>query len=135
MKIKSSWFSCLLRNFILNLNAYSHDFVITWLLHSHYSYLLMIVVFYELYTCFIDFECRWSCDLHVFHEKYSCFIPYLNDFVLVFKIIIKLVAYFFILEEFSNLSKLFLKLIFEYPFHRRTDGWATTPCEPNWKSF
>ena len=49
--------------------------------------------------------------IFIFSWIYSCFIPYLKDFVLVFKIIIKLVAYFFILEEF-NYTKIIFKFIF-----------------------
>ena len=70
--------------------------------------------------CFIDFECQLLSDFHV-SWIYTCFIPYLKDFVQVFKIIIKLVAYFFILEEFSIMLKLFSNPIFESPPSK--GGW------------
>ena len=99
---------------------------ITWFLHSHYFYLLMIFISCA-YMCFIDLESRWSCDLHVFHGIYSCFIPYLKDFALVFKYYLKLV---FILQlvVIFKLVKLFSKLTFENPYHPRTVGWETMSC-------
>jgi len=45
--------------------------------------------------------------IFMFSWIYTYFVSYLKDIVLVFKIIIKLVAYFFILEEFSIILKLF----------------------------
>ena len=63
----------------------------SWGCVSHNSYTLTLIkifswfYFHEYDMCLIDFECWWSCDLHVFHEINSCFIPYLKDFVLVYK--------------------------------------------------
>ena len=58
----------------------------------------------------------------MFSWIYSFFIPYLKDFVLVYKIIIKLVALFFILVEFSNMLKLFSNPIFENSYLPK-GGW------------
>ena len=58
----------------------------------------------------------------MFSWIYSFFIPYLKDFVLVYKIIIKLVALFFILVEFSNMLKLFSNSYF----------WKPLPSKGSW---
>ena len=39
------------------------------LMHSHFICLLMILFSWE-FLCFINFECRWSCDFHVFMDSF-----------------------------------------------------------------
>jgi len=87
-------FMFLVRNFIFELNCLfsclSHNTcTLTSLLFSH-DIIFMSLIF-ALYSLSVD-----DCVIFKFSWIYSYFIPYLKDFVLVFKIIIKLVALFFI---------------------------------------
>ena len=86
-------FMFLVRNFIFKLNC-----LFPWLCLSHKICTLTLLdvfswfYFHEYYMCYIEFECHWLSDFHVSWIS-SCFIPYLKDFVLVYKFIIKLVVY------------------------------------------
>ena len=108
-----------LRNFLLSLIAYFHDYVFTLCLYTHIINVFSWFCFHEYDICFIDFECWWSCDLHVFYGIYFCFIPYLKDFVLVYKFFIKLVRILHCGRVFQQtiFSNLFLKTL---PI---TGGW------------
>ena len=73
--------------------------------------------------------------LTFFHGIYSCFIPYLKDFVLVCKIILKLVH----ILHFGRVFKL-VKIIFKSYFWKPlpSKGWLDgRPCLVclNWKSI
>ena len=111
-----------------------------WLYFSHNSCTLTLLdvfswlYFHEYYMCFIDFECQLLSDFHVFMDIFM-FYSLLEGLHTIFQDYHKLVVYFFILKEFSNLLKLFSNPIFENPFLQRADGWATMPCVPNWKSI
>ena len=101
---------------------YFHDFI------DYMTFYTLCLVFthdfcfmrlYELYY-YLSVDDRV---IFIFSWIHSCFIPYLKDFVLVYKIIIKLVALFFILVEFFKLYQiLFLKTP---NFKGRLDG---RPC-------
>ena len=60
-------------------------------------------IYLEAYLALMTFMFSWI---------YSCFITYLKDFVLVFKIIIKLVAYFLIFGRVFNYVKIIFKSYF-----------------------
>ena len=121
MKIKSLCFFHIYKG-----NSYELHCLFQWFcwLHDSYTHIILIYswfCFHELYMCFIDLECRWSCDLHVFYGIYSCFIPYLKNFVLVFKIILKLVFIFQLIVIFKHV-KLFSNHIYENPYLLRAVG-------------
>ena len=70
----------------------------------------------------------------IYYGIYICFIPFLKDFVLVFKIIIKLVSYSSIGRVFKYVKRV-SNLIFENPYHPRTVGWAIMSCVLYWNSL
>ena len=83
--------------------------------------LITWLCFHEYDMCFIDFECWWSCDLHVFHEIYSCFISCLKNFVLIFQIYHKTSYVILHLEEFSIMLNYF-----------QTYFWKPLPLKGGW---
>ena len=119
-------FMFLRRNFIIELKSLIPWFC--WLrdfLHSMfdvYSWFLFHEAIWALLIC----ECWWLCDFHI-HGYISWFNPYLKDFALVFKFILKLV-HILHLVEFFKLVKVFSNHILENPYNQRVDGWATTSC-------
>ena len=125
-----------LRNFIIELNCLS-----SWLCLSHKTCTLTLFeifswfCFHEYNLCYIDFECWWSCDLHVFHGIHSYFIPCSKDFVLVFKIYHKTSSYSSFFVEFSNMLNLFSNLFLKTP--TLMGGWLGDHAlyVLYWKSF
>ena len=82
---------------------YFHDFIdymifCTLYISFVYSWFWFMSL-YELYQ-FLSVD---SHKVFIYYRIYICFIPYLKDFVLIFKIIIKIVSLFFNLVVFFNL--------------------------------
>ena len=125
-----------IKEFHIELIAYFHEYVFhITLIHSLYLIFSHDFIFMSMICAYRLLSVWRSCDSHVFHEISSCFIPYLKDFVLVFKIVIKLVAVFSLLVEFSNMLNLFSNLFLKTPTHLRVVGSATMPCMHYWKSI
>ena len=89
-------------DFILSSIASFMIMCFTYIVYTHLTYCFLMILFswvsYWLYRF-------WVFDDHVifmFHEIYYCFIPFLKDFGLVYKFIIKLVRILH-LVEFSNM--------------------------------
>ena len=97
--------------------------------HDYIYYINLVRSIFCVYSWFLFhehicasslFECRFSCNFYT-TWIHLYFIPYLKNFVLVFKVIIKLVSLFFNLVKFSNMLNYFQTLIFENPTFK--DGW------------
>ena len=123
LKIKLFWwFLCFWEGIHIELNC-----LFPWLCLSHNTCTLTSFLFtHDLfswdYMCFIDLWVLMIMWLTCFHGIYSYFIPYLKDFVLVFKIIIKLVTYFFVLEVIFQLCLNYFHILF----------WKSLPSKGGW---
>ena len=116
MKIK---FLFVLRNFILSLIASFYDFV-----DYMTFYTLCLMFTHDLFSWdYMSFYCYLSVDDHVifmFSWIHSCFIPNLKDFILVFKIIIKLVR----ILHFSR--------VFQTCYIFKSYFWKPLPFKDGW---
>jgi len=94
--------------------------LITWLFTLYVWYLLMIFVSWG----YMSFYYYLSVDdrvIFIFSWIHSCFIPYLKDFVLIYKIIIKLVRILQIGRVFKPVE-IFSSPIFENLYQPK-GGW------------
>ena len=121
------------RNYILSLIAYSHDYAFHIILIQSLLVVFSWLCFHEYYMCYIDLEC-WLCDFHIFMDIFL-FYSLLEGFRTSFLIYYKTKCVFIHFGRvFKLMLKLFSNLFLKTPSIEWAVGWATMPCEPNWKS-